>query len=107
VRIFSIFNDVFSYPRARLPTGRRCSQRSKHSVAGDVDGPNLAAKILTTHPNAKVIFMSGYGLETHDAESLTEVGFLPKPFNSRMLFDAIERAFAALQTSLALSSTSF
>lgn len=75
-------------------------------VMPDVDGPNLAEKILTIHPSVKVIFMSGYPLKTYDAENLAEVGFLPKPFNSRTLFDAIERAFgAALQTSVALSST--
>jgi DNA-binding NtrC family response regulator len=67
-----------------------------------VDGTKLAAKILTIHPNAKVIFMSGYGLETYDTENIGEVGFLPKPFTAPMLFDAIDRAFgAALQTSAA------
>jgi len=73
----------------------------------DVDGPTLAAKILTIHANAKVIFMSGSGLETCDAEKIAEAGFLPKPFSSRMLFDVIDRALGAgLQTSSA-SSTGF
>ena len=62
-------------------------------VMPDVDGPNLAEKILTIHPNAKVIFMSGYPLKTYDSDNLTQVGFLPKPFDSRRLLDAIERAF--------------
>src|SRR5437016_1122071 len=55
----------------------------------DVDGIQLAAKILTIHPNAKVILMSGNGRETFDAENIGEVGFLPKPFTSPMLFSAI------------------
>jgi len=69
-------------------------------VMPDVDGPNLAEKILTIQPNAKVIFMSGYPLKTYDAENLAQVGFLPKPFDSRRLLDAIERAFGV---ALALS----
>jgi two-component SAPR family response regulator len=74
-------------------------------VMPDVDGPNLAEKILAIQPSVQVIFMSGYPLKTYDAENLAEVGFLPKPFNSRTLFDAIERAFgAARQTSVAQST---
>ena len=62
-------------------------------VMPDDDGPHLAEKILAIHPNARVIFMSGYPPKTYDAENLTNVGFLPKPFDSRKLLDAIERAF--------------
>jgi two-component system cell cycle sensor histidine kinase/response regulator CckA len=69
-------------------------------VTLDVNGLNLAEKILTIHPNAKVIFMSGYPPKTYDAENLAHVGFLPKPFDSRRLLDAIERAFGV---ALALS----
>jgi len=77
-------------------------------VMPDVDGPNLAEKILTIHPNAKVIFMSGYPVKTYDSENLPQVGFLPKPFDSRGLLDAIERDFGVgVQTSVALSSTMF
>jgi two-component system cell cycle sensor histidine kinase/response regulator CckA len=77
-------------------------------VMPDVDGPHLAEKILTIHPNARVIFMSGYPLKTYDAANLAHVGFLPKPFDSRKLLDAIERAFGVeLQTSVARSSTVF
>jgi two-component system, cell cycle sensor histidine kinase and response regulator CckA len=76
-------------------------------VMPDVDGPNLAQKILAIQPSVKVIFMSGYPLKTYDGDH-AEVGFLPKPFNSRTLSDAIERAFgAALQTSVARSSSIF
>ena len=77
-------------------------------VMPDVDGPHLAEKILTIQPNARVVFMSGYPLKTYDAENLTQVGFLPKPFDSRKLLDAIELAFGVeLQTSVARSSTIF
>ena len=39
-------------------------------------------------------------LKTYDLDNLTQVGFLPKPFDSRRLLDAIERAFGV---ALALS----
>jgi CheY-like chemotaxis protein len=47
-------------------------------VMPDVDGPNLAEKILTIHPNAKVIFMSGYPLKTYDSDNLTPGGLPPQ-----------------------------
>src|SRR5438477_6021027 len=71
-------------------------------VMPDVNGPDLADRILTIHPHAKVLFMSGYPGSELLEQNVHTAGFLPKPFSSRTLQNAIDRVFApAIETSAA------
>ena len=63
-------------------------------VMPDVNGPDLAERILAIRRNLKVLFMSGYT----DSEVVRvkvlgrDLGFLPKPFTSVGLLEAVQKA---------------
>jgi len=61
-------------------------------VMPEMDGPSLLRELRTTHPDIKVIFMSGYAEEAF-AKNLPEgadFGFLPKPFALKQLIETVK-----------------
>ncbi|ADH89548.1 multi-sensor hybrid histidine kinase [Ancylobacter novellus DSM 506] len=61
-------------------------------VMPEMDGPTLLKELRGTHPDIKVIFMSGYAEEAF-AKNLPEgadFGFLPKPFTLKQLIEAVK-----------------
>ena len=68
-------------------------QETIHLLLTDVvmprmKGPDLAARLLVTHPNTRVLYMSGYNeesLPTHDARTIC----LQKPFPPQLLTQMI------------------
>lgn len=61
-------------------------------VMPEMDGPTLLKELRPTHPDIKVIFMSGYAEEAF-AKNLPEgadFGFLPKPFTLKQLIEAVK-----------------
>ncbi len=61
-------------------------------ILPDMRGPEVTKILKESHPNLKVIYMSGYGEEYVRASDLEEedMDFLPKPFNLRTLAEKIE-----------------
>jgi two-component system cell cycle sensor histidine kinase/response regulator CckA len=62
-----------------------------------MDGPALVRAVRETHPDMKVIFISGY---TEDAfrkrlDSDTEIHFLPKPFSLKQLAGKVKEVMVA------------
>ncbi|HTZ76469.1 MAG TPA: PAS domain-containing protein [Stellaceae bacterium] len=62
-----------------------------------MDGPALVRAVRETHPDMKVIFISGY---TEDAfrkrlDSDTEIHFLPKPFSLKQLAGKVKEVISA------------
>lgn len=57
-------------------------------VMPKMDGIAAARAIKDVHPSAKVILMSGYADQICPAEA---DAFLPKPFKSKTLFEAVDR----------------
>jgi two-component system, cell cycle sensor histidine kinase and response regulator CckA len=66
-------------------------------VMADMNGPDLAQRVLASRPHLKVLFMSGYA----DSEVLRikvldrALEFLPKPLNSNDLLEMIRMMLAA------------
>ncbi|WP_454684591.1 cell cycle histidine kinase CckA [Ancylobacter moscoviensis] len=63
-------------------------------VMPEMDGPTLLKELRATHPDIKVIFMSGYAEEAF-AKNLPEgadFGFLPKPFTLKQLIEAVKKS---------------
>ncbi|MCK0209377.1 response regulator [Starkeya koreensis] len=63
-------------------------------VMPEMDGPTLLKELRGTHPDIKVIFMSGYAEEAF-AKNLPEgadFGFLPKPFTLKQLIEAVKNS---------------
>ncbi len=63
-------------------------------VMPEMDGPTLLRELRGTHPDIKVIFMSGYAEEAF-AKNLPEgadFGFLPKPFTLKQLIEAVKKS---------------
>ncbi|WP_371346754.1 cell cycle histidine kinase CckA [Ancylobacter sp. IITR112] len=61
-------------------------------VMPEMDGPTLLKELRPSHPDIKVIFMSGYAEEAF-AKNLPEgadFGFLPKPFTLKQLIEAVK-----------------
>ena len=54
-------------------------------VVPKLDGPELAAKLATTHPGLRVLFISGYV----DRELPAEIEFLEKPFTMQKLIHKV------------------
>jgi two-component system cell cycle sensor histidine kinase/response regulator CckA len=50
-----------------------------------MDGPEMATKIRESHPDMKVIFISGYTEEAFRDRLTHDVHFLPKPYNLKQL----------------------
>jgi two-component system cell cycle sensor histidine kinase/response regulator CckA len=62
-----------------------------------MDGPTLVKRVRETHPEMKVIFISGY---TEDAfrkrlDTDTEIHFLPKPFSLKQLAGKVKEVIVA------------
>jgi DNA-binding response OmpR family regulator len=60
-------------------------------VMPDVDGMELAGRILTKHPDIKILVMSGYAddVVAHGIFEKKSVDFLGKPFSIRDLFTKV------------------
>ena len=61
-----------------------------------MDGPALIREVRETHPDLKVIFISGY---TEDAfrqrlDSDSEIHFLPKPFSLKQLAGKVKEVIS-------------
>ena len=56
-------------------------------VMPEMDGPTLLKELRKTHPDIKIIFMSGYAEEAfkRTLEGDEDFAFLPKPFNLKQL----------------------
>jgi len=65
-------------------------------VMPHMDGPDLVRHVRESHPEMKVIFISGY---TEDAfrqrlDSDSEIHFLPKPFNLKQLATKVKEVIS-------------
>jgi FixJ family two-component response regulator len=62
-----------------------------------ISGPELARAVLTRFPTVGVVLISGYAAETPELIELIGQGaqFVAKPFASRDLLSAVQRARAA------------
>jgi two-component system cell cycle sensor histidine kinase/response regulator CckA len=58
-------------------------------VMPGVDGPTLAGRMITTHPDMPVIFISGYAPGTIELGRFSKMRFLSKPFDLTDLLDAV------------------
>lgn len=62
----------------------------------DLDGPSMAAQILSKNPGVKVIFMSGYTEEDlKAAQPELDFLFLEKPFENRRIIETVKEALAS------------
>jgi two-component system cell cycle sensor histidine kinase/response regulator CckA len=63
-------------------------------VMPDVNGPELAERILERHPQARLIFASGYGTGAEAALKRRHKNalYLRKPFGIQQLYNRIEEA---------------
>lgn len=59
-----------------------------------VSGSELARRIAASHPDLRVLLMTGHARDELDAELTYEV--IPKPFSRRSLLEAIRRALAGV-----------
>nr|WP_246167578.1 response regulator [Sphingomonas piscis] len=60
-----------------------------------MDGPTMVREARKTHPNLKILFMSGYAEEQlRNSIDLDGVAFLPKPFSVQELAEAARRVVA-------------
>lgn len=66
-------------------------------VMPDMNGRDLAERVLTVRPSVKVLFMSGYtDSEVVRVKVLDRTsGFLPKPFTSLDLKEQVQKALTA------------
>jgi two-component system, NarL family, sensor histidine kinase EvgS len=79
-------------------------------VMPDMNGRELAERVLTVRPQLKVLFMSGYSSnEVVRVKVLDRTsGFLPKPFTSLDLKEQVRKALTApLHRSAAAGADSF
>lgn len=61
-------------------------------VMPGMDGPTMVAEARKTHPDLKILFMSGYAEEQlRNSIDLDNVNFLPKPFSVTDLAEAARR----------------
>jgi two-component system cell cycle sensor histidine kinase/response regulator CckA len=66
-------------------------------VMPKMDGPSLVREVRETHPDMKVIFISGY---TEDSfrkrlDTDAEIHFLPKPFSLKQLAGKVKEVMSA------------
>jgi len=59
-----------------------------------MDGPEMAAKVRESHPDMKVIFISGYTEEAFRDRLTHDVHFLPKPYNLKQLAAKVKQVLA-------------
>ena len=61
-----------------------------------IDGSELARHVLARHPDLRVLYVSGYALEslTERGVTLPESVFLKKPFTPGLLADKVREALA-------------
>jgi len=79
-------------------------------VMPDLNGRELAERVLTVRPSVKVLFMSGYtDSEVVRVKVLDRTsGFLPKPFTSLDLKEQVQKSLTApLHRSAAAGADSF
>lgn len=62
----------------------------------EMNGIDLAGKILSIHPNSQIIFMSGYDDYFEDAYEVEHCFFLKKPITDVRLEKAVQRAIKNL-----------
>ena len=67
-------------------------------VMPDINGPELATRLRRRHPDAKLIFTSGYGLGAAAAlrQSQTDAVYLTKPFGCDQLGREVDRLLTAV-----------
>jgi PAS domain S-box-containing protein len=64
-------------------------------VMRNMSGPELASRLTQTHPELRVVYMSGYtGELLGEHESLFEVALLEKPFSRESLLKTVHAALA-------------
>jgi signal transduction histidine kinase len=61
-------------------------------VMPEMTGPELVAKIASSHPHLPVLFVTGYAREAADGGQFSGHGMLRKPFTIAALAEAIESA---------------
>tara|TARA_R110002124_G_scaffold64985_2_gene177907 strand:- start:728075 stop:730705 length:2631 start_codon:yes stop_codon:yes gene_type:complete len=59
-------------------------------IMPNIDGPTLANKIRETHPDMKIIFVSGYTEEKLKEHMGENIYFLPKPFSLKQLAEKVK-----------------
>ncbi|MCF6303970.1 MAG: ATP-binding protein [Rhodobacteraceae bacterium] len=65
-------------------------------VMPGLNGPGWVRQALKTHPDTKIIFVSGYSEDTFsdDRKDISEASFLPKPFSLVALTDKVAEVIA-------------
>lgn len=63
-------------------------------LPGDMNGPQIANKLIKRLPNLKVLYMSGYTDDTIACSGVLDDGihFLPKPFTPETLLEKVRKA---------------
>ncbi len=66
-------------------------------VMPEMDGPTLLGELRKTHPDLKVIFVSGYAEEAFkkNLPEGAQFAFLPKPFSLKQLIEAVKGMMGA------------
>ena len=65
-------------------------------VMPDMDGKTLAGRVAETHPDLKVLFMSGYteNVIAHHSVLMEGVNFIQKPFSVRALIEKVREVLS-------------
>ena len=65
-------------------------------IMPEMNGRELAARIVATHPEARVLYVSGYAEESFAKRGVELPGsaFLGKPFSPRLLADRVREALS-------------
>ena len=65
-------------------------------VMPDMDGKTLAGRVSETHPDLKVLFMSGYteNVIAHHGVLKEGVNFIQKPFSVRALIEKVREVLS-------------
>ena len=60
-------------------------------VMPELDGPSLLRELRKTHPDLKIIFISGYAEDAFEKnlEGQKDFAFLPKPFSLKQLVEKV------------------
>ncbi|WP_368744848.1 hybrid sensor histidine kinase/response regulator [Desertibaculum subflavum] len=66
-------------------------------VMPGVDGPTLAKRVRETHPDMKIIFISGYAEDAfrRNLDRTAEIHFLPKPFSLKQLAGKVKEVLTS------------
>ncbi len=60
----------------------------------DIRGDKICPEILKSHPELKIILMSGYGLQDTDLLNVETTGFIQKPCSYQELKETLNKVFA-------------